>query len=94
MQQSWQHSSPIDGSTIAHKKIYCNTRRGDSFFTRVAYLNPVSVNLKQALLSDVIALYQDTRPAIEHLVLESVRTNVAFYSIILCSGLQPKCRDV
>ena len=43
MQQSRQYSSSIDGSTIARTKIYCNTRRGDSFCTRVAYLNLVSV---------------------------------------------------
>jgi|SRR6267154_2043025 len=91
-QQSRQYSSPIEMEV--RTKIYCNTRRGYYFFTRVAYLNWFAWNLEQALLSDAIALYQDTRPAIDHLVLETVRTNVAFYSIILCSRLQPKRRDV
>ena len=52
------------------------------------------MGLEQALLSDAIALYQDTWPAIKHLVFESVRMNVAFYSLILCSRLQPKRRDI
>jgi hypothetical protein len=52
------------------------------------------LDLEQALLPNPITLYEDTWPAIDHPVLESVCMNVAFYRVILCSRLQPKRRDV
>jgi len=48
------------------------------------------LDLEQTLLSDAIAFYEDAWSAIDHLILESIRVNVAFYSVILCSRLQPK----
>jgi hypothetical protein len=89
--QGRQYSSRIDENTIARTRYTVIRVEETAFFTRVAYL---ALGLEQALLSDAIALYQDTRPAIKHLVLESIRVNVAFHSVILCSRLQPKRRDI
>jgi hypothetical protein len=52
------------------------------------------LDLKQTFFPDAIPLYEDTWPAIEHLIFEPVSMNIIDYSVILCSGLQPKCRDI
>ena len=52
------------------------------------------LDLEQTFLPDAIPLYEDTWPAIEHLIFEPVRMNVANHSVILCSGLQPKSRNI
>ena len=73
-------------------KLYCSTRLPSSRLPHIGTRR--GSDLQQALLPNAITLYEDTRPAIDHLVLESVRVDVAFHRVILCSRLQPKHRDV
>jgi hypothetical protein len=51
------------------------------------------MGLEQAF-PNAITLGEDAWPTIEHLVLQTIRTNVILHGVVLCPGLQPERGDV